>query len=556
MYRHRKTSLWFVLTMIFALFLSACAPASTPSGGEATGGDSGAAAEPAAKGGDLIIAFPASSEPASLDGHIDPYQPTWLFNSFVSDPLVVLSPDGEFLPSLATSWESNPEGTVWTFTLREDVTFQDGTPFNAEAVKYNIERIKAPETASVQMAADLGPIESVDVVDEFTVQLNYSEPWVTLLDAARRMPLWSPTAAAEYSITEFDRHLVGTGPFLLDEWIANDRIVFSKWEDYGGWNPIQNHEGPAYLDSVTILFIGEAAVLGSVVSTGDAHIARELPPAYREDYQNSAEYQFLTGFQAGTGLQMVFNVRNAPFNITELRQALLYAIDQEGLNELLYDGAYLVQKGPLNVKHPCYSEVVESMYPYDTAKAMEMLEAIGYRDEDGDGIREAYGVEGVEDGTPLTMRWTTLHHVEIGEAMQAQWRLIGVDVHVEQVAGPIQIDMVNNRNFDLMYERQRSPDPMILDMIWNSRWDQPGGWAWTGFADDELDSLVGQLRTVGDFNQRCDIAAQAQEIIMANALMAPTLSQPVFYALNNNVMDFQLASEGNYFYLHNTYIEE
>ncbi|MCB0115788.1 MAG: hypothetical protein KDD84_16925, partial [Caldilineaceae bacterium] len=553
MHRHRKVSLWFVLTMIFALLLAACAPAATPSGGEATTGESSeVAAEPAEKGGDLVIAFPASSEPASLDGHIDPYQPTWLFNSFVSDPLVVLSPDGEFLPSLATEWESNPEGTVWTFKLRDDVMFQDGTPFNAEAVKYNLERIKAPETASVQMAADLGPVESIDVVDEFTVQINYSEPWVTLLDAARRIPLWSPTAAAEYSVTEFDKHLVGTGPFLLDEWIANDRIIFTKWEDYGGWNPIQNHDGAAYLDSVTILFIGEAAVLGSVVSTGDADIARELPPTYREDYQNSDEYQFLTGFQAGTGLQQVFNVRNAPLNILELRQALLYAIDQEGLNDLLYDGAYLEQKGPLNVKHPCYTSDVETMYPYDTAKAMEMLEAIGYRDEDGDGIREAYGVEGVEDGTPLTIRWTTLHHVEIGEAMQAQWRLIGVDLQVEQVAGPIQIDMVNNRDFDLIYERQRSPDPMILDMIWNSRWDEPGGWAWTGFADEELDGLVAQLRTVGDFEQRCDIAAQAQVKIMENALMAPTLSQPVFYALAGNVRDFQLASEGNYFYLHNT----
>jgi peptide/nickel transport system substrate-binding protein len=545
-----------VLAMIFALLLSACAPAATPSGGESPSGDSSAAAEPAAKGGDLIIAFPASSEPASLDGHIDPYQPTWLFNSFVSDPLVVLSPNGEFLPSLATGWESNAEGTMWTFTLRQGVTFQDGTPFNAEAVKYNLERIKAPETASVQMAADLGPVESIEVVDEFTIQINYSEPWVTLLDAARRMPLWSPTAAAQYSVTEFDRHLVGTGPFLLDEWRANDRIIFKKWEEYGGWNPIQNHEGPAYLDSVTILFIGEAAVLGSVVSSGVAHIARELPPVYREDYQNSTEYQFITGFQAGTGLQQVVNVRNAPLNILELRQALLYAVDQFSLNDLLYDGAYLEQKGPVNVKHPCYWDGVEAMYPYDIEKSKELLESIGYRDEDGDGIREAYGVEGVEDGTPLTIRWTTLHHVEIGEAMQAQWRLIGVDLKVEQVAGPIQIDMVNTRNFDLIYERQRSPDPMILDMIWNSRWDQPGGWAWTGFKDEELDSLVGQLRVVGDFNQRCEIAAQAQEIIMANALMIPTLSQPVFYALNQNVMDFQLASEGNYFYLHNTYIEE
>jgi peptide/nickel transport system substrate-binding protein len=555
---HKLQSHWTVvlgLLLTLVLALSACTAAPAP-GAESGEGEAAADAEPAAKGGDLVIAFPASSEPASLDGHIDPYQPAWLFNSFVADPLIIQGPDGEYLPALATEWESNEDGTSWTFTLREDVIFQDGTPFNAEAVKYNIERILAPETQSAQMANDLGPVDSVEVLDEYTVQINYAEPWVTVLDVARRMPIWSPTAAEEYGLAEFDQHLVGAGPFILEEWVPNDRIVFRKWEDYGGWNAIKMEEGPAYLDSVTVTFIGEDAVLGSVVSTGDAHIARELPSAYISDYEDQEGFEFITGYQAGTGLQMVINVRNAPLSILEVRQALNYATDQEAVNELLYDGTYLVSHGPLNVVHPCYWEGAAEMYEYDPEQAMELLEAVGYRDEDGDGIREAYGVEGVEDGTPLTLRWSTLHHEEIGEAVQAQWREIGVDLQVELVPGPVQLERVNARDFDLIYERQRSPDPMILDMIWNSRWDEPGGWAWTGLENDELDSTVSQLRTVSDNAERCELAARAQEIVLENAAMLPTLSQPVFYALRDSVQDFQLASEGNYFFIHNTYIEE
>ena len=436
MYARRWTRFVGVgLTLVLMLILAACAPAPA----QESGASDAAAPEAGAKGGDLVIAFPASSEPASLDGHIDPYQPTWLFNSFVADPLIVQNPDGEYMPALATSWESSEDGLTWTFNLRDDVVFQDNTPFNAEAVKYNIERIQAPETQSAQMANDLGPIASVDVVDEFTVQIVYDEPWVTLLDAVRRMPIWSPTAAEEYGLADFDNNLVGTGPFLLEEWVPNDRITFTKWADYGGWNSIQNHEGPAYLDSITITFIGEDAVLGSVVSTGDANIARELPSAYIEDYQDQEGFDFMTGYQAGTGLQMVMNVRNAPLNILELRQALLYGTDQAAANDLLYDGTYLVSYGPVNTVHPCYWEGAQEMYGYDPARATELLEGVGYMDEDGDGIREAYGVPGVEDGTPLALRWSVLHHEEIGEAIQGQWRQIGVDLLLEVFPAPFSL---------------------------------------------------------------------------------------------------------------------
>jgi len=154
-----------------------------------------AAAQTPTSGGTLTIVFPANQEPASLDGHIDPFQSTWLLNSFVADPLVVLDADGTYKPALALAWESSPDGKAWTFHLRPGVTFQDGTPFNAAAVKYNIERILAPATSSKQLASDIGPVARIDLIDELTARLNYDTPWVTLLDTMRRTPIWSPPAS-------------------------------------------------------------------------------------------------------------------------------------------------------------------------------------------------------------------------------------------------------------------------------------------------------------------------------------------------------------------------
>ena len=167
-------------------------------------------------------------------------------------------------------------------------------------------------------------------------------------------------------------------------------------------------------------------------------------------------------------------------------------------------------------------------------------------------MREAYGVEGVDDGTPLRLRWTILHQEEIGEAVQSQWRELGVELVLEKVPGPVQLERVNARDFDLMYERQRSPDPMLLDMLFNSANDVVGGWAWSGYVDEGLDALVSRLRVLPDTDARCEIARQAQAIVMEQALFLPTLSEPIFYAVSNKVKGFQLSSEGQFFFLHNT----
>jgi peptide/nickel transport system substrate-binding protein len=506
-------------------------------------------------GGNLTIAWRANQEPASLDGHIDPFQSTWLFNSFVADPLVVLDGEAKYRPALATAWEANADGTVWTFRLRAGVRFQDGTPFNAAAVKYNIERIMAPATASKQLASELGPVRSIDVVDDLTIRLTYPQPWVTLLDGLRRMPIWSPTAAERFGLQEFQRNLVGTGPFTLGEWVKNDRMVFRRWADYGGWNPMSTHQGPAYLEQVTVRFIGENAVLNEAVRAGTTLVGFSLTPDSREIYNNRPNFRFMSLGQSGTGLQQVMNIRRPPLSDLRVRQALLFARDMPAVNRLLYDGTYIASDGPLDNVHRCFWPGSTAMYAPNVDRARQLLDEAGWRVVQGQPIRQSRGIEGVPDGTPLRVRWTTIHHREIGEALQSQFRRVGIDLQVEQVPGPIQLDRVNRRDFDLMFLRQRSPDPVILDQVWNSRWDQPGGWAWTGFKNDELDRVVGQLRVVGDDARRCEIAKQAQEILMRNAVMLPTLSEPVFIAMSPRVQNFQMGSEGNWFFLHSTWIQ-
>ena len=507
-------------------------------------------------GNGLTIAMPADQEPASIDGQVDPYTSTWLLDSFVTDPLVVLDPSGKYVPALAVSWEASADAKVWTFRLRDGVTFQDGTRFDAEAVKYNLDRIADPKTASAQLKNDLGPYTKIEVVDPLTVRLTFDTPWVTLLEAMRKAPFWSPTAAKQYSVADFQQHLVGTGPFRLTEWKRNDRMVFTRWDGYRGWNPVQAVKGPVGIPTLTVRFIGEAAVLGRMVKTGDADIAYFLPQSAVEDYKGDKAYTFLAKDQSGTGLEMVMNIRKPPLDDIRVRQALLFANDENLVNDVVYDGTYARSEGPLSNNHPCHWDGAGSMYAPNPQKAAALLDAAGWKLAAGSPIRRAAGVAGVADGTPLKLRWTVLHHKEIGEAVQQQLRKIGVDLAIEVTPGPVQIERVRNRDFDLMYERQRSPDPYILDQIWNSRWDQPGGWAWTGFKDAGLDTILDRLRTEPSFAARCDAAKSAQKTIMENALQFYTLSDPVFVAYRTaRVRNFDMGSEGSWFFVNNTTVQ-
>ncbi|MFP4589280.1 MAG: ABC transporter substrate-binding protein, partial [Candidatus Acetothermia bacterium] len=185
---------------------------------------------------DLIV---AKNEPTpTADPHDSHHTFTGPIVNLIFDRLITVDEDGNYAPELATDWEFSEDQTELRLTLREGVEFHDGSPFNAEAVKYNFERILDPDNA-LSARDRLTAIQDVEVLDEYQVQLNFDEPYGPLLNilSSFQVSMVSPEAAREYGVEEFDQNLVGTGPYEMKEWVRGERFVVERAGDYWGPEP-------------------------------------------------------------------------------------------------------------------------------------------------------------------------------------------------------------------------------------------------------------------------------------------------------------------------------
>jgi len=502
------------------------------------------------QGGVLVAAWPADEEPANLDSQVDPYDSTKLLNAFVADPLIRLNSDGRYIPMLATGWTVSPDGKVWTLTLRRGLKFQDGTPFDAAAVKFNIDRIMDPATHSAELANFLGAsyFQRTDVVNGSTLKITYAAPVPIALWGLSVAPMWSPAAVRQYGAS-FPQHLTGIGAFRLTEWVRGDHIKFVRDPGYTSGPPWQAHTGAAYLDGITVRFVGEAGVLGQVLKSGEVNLVVKLPAQSLNEYRHNPAYQIVSGYQPGTGMQFVMNTSRPALSDIRVRKALRYAYDPEKVNQTLYGGDYVTVKGPLTRYSRFYWKGADGVYRYDPARARSLLEEAGWKVNPQTGVRE-------KDGKPLALTIVMLHHKEIGEYLAAQFRDIGVDLKVVVVPGPVQLQRAQSGDFDLMYERQRTFEPDgSLFAIWYSKNDKPGGWAWSRFHNDALDAVLLKTQSASSQQERQRLWTEAQRMITEFALALPTVDDPVYYAMQASVKGFRLGAIGNWFFVNDIYIQ-
>jgi peptide/nickel transport system substrate-binding protein len=292
------------------------------------------------------------------------------------DKLVDITPDLEIIPALATGWTWNDDGTELTMTLREDVVFHDGTPFNAEAVAANIERSKNLETS--RRKSEVRSIESWEVVDPFTIKMTLSAPDATLLAqfADRSGMMLSPTAF-EAAGEDFGLAPVCAGPFAFSERIQQDRIVLEKFEDYYRADEIA-------FDSVTFLPIPDTTVRLANLRAGDLHMLERLAAtdvaSAEDDADLTVEKATSLGYQG-----MTINVANGPRAENPLgqsnlvRQALSRSIDRAALNQVVFEGAFATGNQPFSPASPWYN----ADFPVperDVEAARALLAEAGYPD--------------------------------------------------------------------------------------------------------------------------------------------------------------------------------
>lgn len=354
------------------------------------------------------------SEPGDIDPHYASHTSAYAVVEALFDSLVIADYDGRIVPHLAESWTVLDETTV-EFSLRRDVVFHNGEPFDARSVKFSLERAKDPERQTALQAA-FASVREVEIVDDYTVRIKLHEPDSSLLWNLTRLAMIPAEYTQRVGDVEFGRRPVGTGPFRLVEWVRDSHVLVEANPNYfaGGL------KGTPQVDRVLFRVVPERATRLAELRTGGLHLAERLWP----DAVPLAERAGLRIAPADSGRFYVVWFRieeGSPLADKRVRQALNYAVNTEAVIEVLFGGYASPLATPFTSSTFGWRADLPP-YPYDPDKARRLLAEAGYA-----------------DGLTLTLDVTT-GSAEIGQLVAGQLAEVGVRVQLR----PLEVSLFNS----------------------------------------------------------------------------------------------------------------
>lgn len=445
-----KLFLAISLILIFVLAFSACAP--TPVVEEPAAGEP-AAEEPAAE--EAVAEEPAAEEVA--EKHLVISRPSQYATTFdislmntafeahqwLYDSLLSVDTNGEYVAGgLTESFEVSDDGTVTTFYLKEGITFHDGSDFNAEVVKWNIELVQNGAGCCAYLFT---PVTNIEVIDDYTIALTTDGPFPGLI--FNLSSAWGLMMSKEkYEECGEDYGLSvecvsGTGPFMLEEMVTNNYMTFVKNPDYDWAAEWTGHSGPAKVDKITFKFIPEDATRLIDLQAGDTHLMIDGPYRDVADFQEDPDFQ-VVAIPEATLWYVLMPVLQPMVADLNTRHAIGYAIDRDLIKETLYQGLGAAKTTYLASEITADKGVVG--LDYDPAKAAEMFAAAGWVMGD-DGVLVAESVAGVEAGTRFSVTFHTAQYDRaqtLTEVIQKQLADVGVETNIIVMEDATYIDAV------------------------------------------------------------------------------------------------------------------
>lgn len=470
------------------------------------------------QGGSLTWAI--ETEPITFNPHqyVQAKARLLVWNSF--EALLTHDDKGGYLPWLATSYDVSPDGLTYTFHLREGVTFHDGTPFDASAVKANLDQLLAPGYAPAVAGVQLKNLESVTVADPTTVTVALTRPDVLILDffASPQGAQVSPKSLTSPDLKAGGPTVVGTGPFVLDRYTKGQEVHYTRNPAYN-WAPANaGHQGPAYLDEVTYRFLKESAVRVGALTSGQVDVVEGVPATEQELVKADPELTFSRALNSGSAYSYYFNQTRAPFDDERVRRAFRDAVDLDAVLEGVYRGTATRAWSIVSPASPFYDASLEKTYGNDPGNANALLDQAGWTTRDGEGFR-------TKDGKRLTARLVLAAPFVrdkrdiLAQAVQAAVKQsAGIDLQVQIVDQGTATDALANNEYE------------VFD---NSRADTDAGAALSlllpkgapinrhGFTTPELDQLVAEGQATGDQARRTEIYKQVQRLVDDNATLLP-----------------------------------
>jgi peptide/nickel transport system substrate-binding protein len=288
--------------------------------------------------------------------------------SNVYEGLVELDQSGEIVPLLAEEWTVSEDRKTYTFTLQEGVTFSNGDEFTADDVKFSLDRVKTDWVSSLKAKMDV--VDSVEVVSPTEVAVHLSAP-----SNAWLFSLATPVGAifSEDGVDDLANTPIGTGPYAVEKWTPNESLVLDTRDDYWG-------EAPG-VEQVTLKYFADATATTNALQTGDVDaIANLQAPELLSSFESDDRFVVTTGTSSGE-VSLSLNNRAAPFDDVRVRQAVLYALDEQAVLDTAWNGYGSLVATYATPTDPYYEDL-NDVYPYDPEKAKELLKEAGQENLD------------------------------------------------------------------------------------------------------------------------------------------------------------------------------
>lgn len=456
------------------------------------------------------------------------------------DTLIASDENNKLYPGLAKSWSISPDSKSITLQLRDDVKFHDGTPFNAEAVKFNLDTIVDPKLGSQAAVDYLGPYESSDVLGPYEIRINYKRPYgpVVAMLSESWLSMVSPTAVKKLGNDGFAQAPVGTGPFKFVSWERGRQLVMERNDDYN-WAPsYMKHQGPSDVKKIISRFIPEASTRVAALEAGEIDIADLTPPLDMKRLADLPKFKTLVGNSSGLPFGTLINTSRGIFQDIRVRQAFMMSVDRKRLAQNLFFGFVKPAYGPISATTPGYWPGVEQYYLFDRKKAGQLLDEAGWK-MGPDGIRQ-------KDGQPLAAVYYVPPPLEpeTAVAIQAEARRVGFDIKVENVTFARNSELVFANTYDIMPLRFINGDPSVLEIMFHSRnIPEPGKYKfnWPRWNDPNLDQLLETAGSTLDGAKREELYHQAQKMVMDAAIWFPVHDQVETLAYNAKYTGYRFA---------------
>ncbi len=467
----------------------------------------------------------------------------------ITDRLLYQNPETlELEPWIAEELpEVNDDATEYTFTLREGVTYSDGTPLDAENVVKNFDLYGLGDAdRALTVSEAINNYDHGEVIDDHTVKFVFSAPSPGFGQAV------STINSGLVSNSTLDRtseefgpgnatEIIGSGPFVVTEEELGQEVSFESRDDYDWAPPSSEHQGPALLDGLNYVVAAEASVRVGTVVAGQADIARQIPAP--DEAQFDAEG--LSIYAASTnGVTNSLNFRfNHPFlSDLRVRQAIIAGIDRETIVSTLFTDSYPLATGILAKTALGYTDTSE-FYTYDPERAAELLDEAGWA-LGADGIRE-------KDGQKLELTFNEAlpqpRSRDIVTLIQEQLGELGIGVSLfsgDQAAqntaradqNTIQVyhSMVGRSDFDVLKSQLSAENRNTL----------LNGAADGTIHDQKLDDLLSKIASVPTVEERAAASAEAQQWVAENAYVLPLFEEPQVFGLTDKVQGFKTESIG------------